>query len=61
MEPGIPAGALILSSKRKKVVAGVLAVVALCIFLPPNINGALQQEAAGTNRKPPGREVKIGS
>jgi AsmA protein len=62
MEPGIPAGALILSSKRKKVVALVVAVLALGIFLPPNINGArFSKRLAATLSTALGREVKIGS
>jgi AsmA protein len=62
MEPGFPAGALILSSKRKKVAATVLVLLALCIFLPPNINGArFSKRLAATLSTALGREVKIGS
>ena len=62
MEPGIPAGALIVTSTRKKIVAVVLVVLALCIFLPPNINGArFSKRLASTLSAALGREVKIGS
>ena len=47
---------------RKKVVAIVLVVLALCIFLPPNINGArFSSRLATTLSAALGREVKIGS
>src|SRR5947209_15043430 len=62
MEPGIPAGALILAFTRKKIAAVVLVVLALCIFLPPNINGArFSKRLASTLSAALGREVKIGS
>jgi hypothetical protein len=47
---------------RKKIVAAVLVVLALCIFLPPNINGArFSKRLASTLSAALGREVKIGS
>jgi AsmA family/AsmA-like C-terminal region len=47
---------------RKKVVAIVLLVLAVCIFLPPNINGArFSTRLASTLSAALGREVKIGS
>jgi hypothetical protein len=47
---------------RKKVVAIVLVVLAVCIFLPPNINGArFSTRLASTLSAALGREVKIGS
>jgi hypothetical protein len=47
---------------RKKVVAVVLVILALCIFLPPNINGArFSKRLASTLSAALGREVKIGS
>ena len=49
-------------SSRKKVVAIVLVVLALGIFLPPNINGArFSKRLAATLSAGLGREVKIGS
>src|SRR6478736_10238482 len=51
-----------MSSTRKKVVAIVLVVLALCIFLPPNINGArFKNRLASTLSAALGREVKVGS
>jgi AsmA-like C-terminal region/AsmA family len=62
VEPDIPAGALILAFTRKKIAAVVLVVLALCIFLPPNINGArFSKRLAATLSAALGREVKIGS
>jgi AsmA protein len=62
MEPGLPAGALSMTSQKKKVVAIVLVVLALCIFVPPNINGArFSKRLASTLSAALGREVKIGS
>jgi AsmA protein len=62
MEPGFPAGALILAYSRKKIAAVVLVVLALGIFLPPNINGArFSKRLASTLSAALGREVKIGS
>ena len=47
---------------RKKIVAVVLVVLALCIFLPPNINGArFKNRLASTLSAALGREVKVGS
>src|SRR4051794_24154447 len=51
-----------MTSTRKKIVAVVLVVLALCIFLPPNINGArFSNRLASTLSAALGREVKIGS
>jgi AsmA family/AsmA-like C-terminal region len=51
-----------MTSTRKKVVAIALLVLALCIFLPPNINGArFSTRLASTLSAALGREVKIGS
>jgi AsmA family len=51
-----------MTSMRKKVVAIALLVLALCIFLPPNINGArFSIRLASTLSAALGREVKIGS
>ncbi|HEU4416722.1 MAG TPA: AsmA family protein, partial [Candidatus Angelobacter sp.] len=51
-----------LSTTRKKIVAVVVVVLALCIFLPPNINGArFSKRLAATLSAALGREVKIGS
>ena len=51
-----------LSTTRKKIAAIVLVVLALCIFLPPNINGArFSKRLAATLSGALGREVKIGS
>src|SRR6476660_6294636 len=51
-----------MSSTRKKVVAVVLVVLALCIFVPPNINGArFSKRLASTLSAALGRDVKIGS
>jgi AsmA-like protein len=62
MEPDFPAGALILAYSRKKIVAVVLVVLALGIFLPPNINGArFSKRLASTLSAALGRDVKIGS
>jgi hypothetical protein len=62
MEPGIPAGALIVGVMRKKILAVVLVLLALGIFLPPNINGArFSKRLASTLSAALGREVKIGS
>src|SRR5579864_2693775 len=62
MEPHLSPGALIMSSTRKKVVAVVLVVLALCIFLPPNINGArFRNRLVSTLSTALGREVKVGS
>src|SRR6478609_3126033 len=62
MEPDFPAGALSMASSKKKVVAIVLVVLALCIFVPPNINGArFSKRLASTLSAALGREVKIGS
>jgi hypothetical protein len=62
MEPPLPSRALIMTSTRKKIVAVVLVVLALCIFLPPNINGArFSNRLASTLSAALGREVKIGS
>jgi hypothetical protein len=47
---------------RKKIAAVVLVVLALCIFLPPNINGArFSKRLASALSASLGREVKIGS
>jgi hypothetical protein len=47
---------------RKKIAAVVLVVLALCIFLPPNINGArFSKRLASSLSAALGREVKIGS
>jgi hypothetical protein len=47
---------------RKKIVAVVLVVLAVCIFLPPNINGArFKNRLASTLSAALGREVKVGS
>jgi hypothetical protein len=62
MEPHLSPGALIMSSTRKKIVAIVLVVLAMCIFLPPNINGArFRNRLASTLSAALGREVKVGS
>src|SRR4030081_1234448 len=62
MEPPLPSCALSMTSTRKKIVAVVLVVLALCIFLPPNINGArFSNRLASTLSAALGREVKIGS
>ncbi|MGC2698194.1 MAG: AsmA family protein [Candidatus Angelobacter sp.] len=51
-----------LSTTRKKIVAVVLVLAALCIFVPPNINGArFSKRLAATLSTALGREVKIGS
>jgi len=51
-----------LATTRRKIVAAVLVVLALCIFLPPNINGArFSKRLASTLSTALGREVKIGS
>jgi AsmA protein len=51
-----------LAYSRKKIVAVVLVVLALCIFLPPNINGArFRKNLATALSTALGREVKIGS
>jgi len=51
-----------MTSSRKKIVAVVLVILALCIFLPPNINGArFSTRLASTLSAALGREVKIGS
>ncbi len=48
--------------ERKKVIAVVLTVLALCIFLPPNINGArFSKRLAATLSAALGREVRIDS
>jgi hypothetical protein len=47
---------------RKKIVVVGLVVLALCIFLPPNINGArFKNRLASTLSAALGREVKVGS
>src|SRR5262249_56483298 len=47
---------------RKKLAIAVVVVLALCIFLPPNINGArFSKGLASTLSGALGREVKIGS
>ncbi len=49
-------------TKRKKIAIAGLVVLALCIFLPPNINGArFSKRLASTLSAALGREVKIGS
>src|SRR5438270_2582250 len=51
-----------MTSTRKKIVAVVLVVLALCIFVPPNINGArFSKRLASTLSAALGREVKIGA
>ena len=51
-----------MASSKKKAVAIVLVVLALCIFVPPNINGArFSKRLASTLSAALGREVKIGS
>ncbi len=51
-----------MTSTRKKIVAVVLVMLALCIFLPPNINGArFKTRLASTLSAALGREVKVGS
>ncbi|HEX9255295.1 MAG TPA: AsmA family protein, partial [Candidatus Angelobacter sp.] len=51
-----------MASSKKKAVAIVLLVLALCIFVPPNINGArFSKRLASTLSAALGREVKIGS
>ncbi|HEV8183910.1 MAG TPA: AsmA family protein, partial [Candidatus Angelobacter sp.] len=51
-----------MTSQKKKVVAIVLVLLALCIFVPPNINGArFSKRLASTLSAALGREVKIGS
>jgi hypothetical protein len=51
-----------MTSTRKKIVAVVLVVLALCMFLPPNINGArFKNRLASTLSAALGREVKVGS
>ena len=51
-----------MTSTRKKIVAVVLVMLALCIFLPPNINGArFKNRLASTLSAALGREVKVGS
>lgn len=53
---------MIVAYSRKKIAAVVLVVLALCIFLPPNINGArFSKKLAATLSTALGREVKIGS
>src|SRR5712672_1911143 len=62
MEPPLPSCALSMTSTRKKIVAVVLVVLALCIFLPPNINGArFSKRLASALSTSLGRQVKIGS
>lgn len=62
MESVISAGALILAYSKRKIAAVVLVVLALCIFLPPNINGArFSKRLASALSTALGREVKIGS
>jgi AsmA-like protein len=62
VEPDLPAGALIVAITRKKIVIAIVAVLALCIFLPPNINGArFSKRLASTLSSAMGREVKIGA
>jgi hypothetical protein len=47
---------------RKKIAIAGLVILALCIFLPPNINGArFSKRLASTLSAAMGREVKIGS
>jgi hypothetical protein len=51
-----------MASKRRKIAAVVLVVLALCFFLPPNINGTrFSKRLASTLSAALGREVKIGS
>src|SRR5712671_6755950 len=51
-----------MTSSRKKIVAVVVVILGLCIFLPPNINGArFSNRLASTLSAALGREVKIGS
>jgi hypothetical protein len=51
-----------MTSAKKKIVAMVALILALCIFLPPNINGArFSKRLASTLSAALGREVKIGS
>src|SRR5258707_15261194 len=51
-----------MTSSRKKIVAVVVVILGLCIFLPPNINGArFSTRLASTLSAALGREVKIGS
>jgi hypothetical protein len=62
MEQDLPPGALMSATTRRKFVAVVLVVLALGIFLPPNINGArFSKRLAATLSTALGREVKIGS
>src|SRR5215472_16104772 len=50
------------SMTRKKIAVAGVAVLLLCIFLPPNINGArFSKRLASTLSAALGREVKIGS
>src|SRR5438552_1608484 len=47
---------------RKKIVFALVVVIALAIFLPPNINGArFSKRLASTLSQALGRQVKIGS
>src|SRR5258707_8172067 len=51
-----------MTSSRKKIVAVVVVILGLCIFLPPNIKGALfSTRLASPLSAALGREVKIGS
>ncbi|MCU1331931.1 MAG: AsmA [Candidatus Angelobacter sp.] len=51
-----------MTSTRKKIIVVVLVVLALCIFLPPNINGTrFSSRLASTLSAALGRDVKIGS
>ncbi len=51
-----------LKTKRRKIVAAVLVLLALAIFLPPNINGArFSKRLAAALSAALGRDVKIGS
>ena len=51
-----------LKTKRRKIVAAVLVILALAIFLPPNINGArFSKRLAAALSAALGRDVKIGS
>jgi hypothetical protein len=62
MESAVSAGAVILAYSKRKIAAVVLVVLALCIFLPPNINGArFSKRLASALSTALGREVKIGS
>src|SRR5260221_2118448 len=51
-----------MTSSRKKIVAVVVVILGLCIFLPPNINGArFSKRLASALSTSLGRKVKIGS